>query len=110
MKEELKNFLGKEDSYLLQDFKWGNDGANQFSKFMHLIREELNYKIEYNFIRMINNETGEVRECNATDECLKALYEIILDEPYIEHVTFEGNSKYVSYLENYKQIVEKSLK
>jgi hypothetical protein len=56
---------------------------------------------EENRIRMINNETGEVRECDATDEGYNILKEILREdvEKYNNFdFTFEGNTEYVEML------------
>lgn len=36
---ELKEYLTKENSELLNDFKWGSKGSNEFHKFMKLVRD-----------------------------------------------------------------------
>ncbi|MDT0160399.1 hypothetical protein [Bacillus sp. AG4(2022)] len=36
--ERLKDYLQKENSELLGNFKWGMEGSNDFSNFMKLVR------------------------------------------------------------------------
>jgi hypothetical protein len=104
LKKELKKFLDKEDTRLLYDFRWAPNSGNEFLEFMKLVREELNYTPEYDFIRMINHKTGEVKQCDATEEGYNALCTILtFDEPYLESVKFEGNKNYVERLNKLKQ-------
>lgn len=97
MKDELKKYLDKEDKELLAHFRWSTSARELFKDFMNLVREELNYYPNYNFIRMINNETGEVKQTNACEEGFEDLYKLI-ENNYLEHITFEGNEYYVKKL------------
>lgn len=37
---KLEDYLQSSNIELLNKFKWGNDGSNEFEKFMSLIREK----------------------------------------------------------------------
>jgi hypothetical protein len=113
MNKDLKAYLDKEDSELRSIFRFPTSGPCEIDdllNFIKLVREELNYTPEYNFIRMINNETGEVRQCDATDEGFNALCDIIDNEPYLEAVIFEGNTNYIRTLKIYLDQIKKLFK
>jgi hypothetical protein len=97
MNQELKKYLDKEDSKLLFDFRWGPVSGDEFLKFIKLVREELNYHGNFNFIRMINRETGEVKEVSATEEGYNALNALI-EIKHLDDITFEGNKHYADRL------------
>lgn len=77
------------------------DGSNitdEFSSSVTEINKSNPVKFPLPFIRMINTETGEVRQTNACDAGYNALSNLIKTEPYVMHVVFEGNEFFVEKL------------